>query len=582
MLMKKRLILCSLAAAAASVCFGQLMADVSVHSKYILAVDEYIPAPGQFVNTMPKYEDGDDATSMASKCTEAIAANKRGMITLGAYGGYVTFHFDHSIANVNGMRDFYISGNAMAGGAEPGIVMVSKDINRNGQPDDPWYELAGSADTDSIGKVDYGYRITYTKEPLKSIPWADNRGNSGTVDRNSFHAQEYFPLWLSSPLSFEGTLLPKNGVNTGTESKPHWVLNSLRYGYADNAANTDSAACSFDIAWAVDGERRPVELDFVDFVRVYTGENQQCGWTGETSTEISGAEDLHLEASIDAIVAAESQMATFEEMVLGDAGFWNGSDKTGTEIDGGYGSVAYANTFCSGSYRFHNTYNDTWGSWSGFSVSDKTSVVFESYDTDQYNSAVGHGYGGSGNYAVVFPYSERVEVMNKPEGDIVSGFYVTNTANNVKAYNEGDGMTGKFVTGDWCKLTVTGHHADGTTSEVGFYLADYRSSDEAAHYYIDYWQWLDLTSLGKVTALSFVITSSHNNEYGMTTPGFFCMDNLNGTPDHTAGVSHTGVTVAGSTESTRYTLGGTKLSSPRRGVNIIRMSDGTVRKVFVK
>ena len=29
------------------------------YSKYILAVDEYVPAPGQFVNTMPQYEEGD-------------------------------------------------------------------------------------------------------------------------------------------------------------------------------------------------------------------------------------------------------------------------------------------------------------------------------------------------------------------------------------------------------------------------------------------------------------------------------------------------------------------------------------------
>lgn len=50
-----------------------------------------------------------------------------------------------------------------------------------------------------------------------------------------------------------------------------------------------------------------------------------------------------------------------------------------------------------------------------FAVSNKTSVVFDNYDADQYNSAVGHGYDGSENYAVVYPYGELVEVMNKPE-----------------------------------------------------------------------------------------------------------------------------------------------------------------------
>ena len=61
-----------------------------------------------------------------------------------------------------------------------------------------------------------------------------------------------------------------------------------------------------DISWAVDDNRQPVSLDFVDFVRVYTGLNQKCGWLLETSTEILGAEDLHLEASLKAITTAVS------------------------------------------------------------------------------------------------------------------------------------------------------------------------------------------------------------------------------------------------------------------------------------
>ena len=46
-----------------------------------------------------------------------------------------------------------------------------------------------------------------------------------------------------------------------------------------------------------------MSLDFVDFVRVYSGLNQTVGILGETSTEVSEAEDLHLEESIAAIIA---------------------------------------------------------------------------------------------------------------------------------------------------------------------------------------------------------------------------------------------------------------------------------------
>lgn len=49
-------------------------------------------------------------------------------------------------------------------------------------------------------------------------------------------------MWLQSPLTFQGTLLPTNAWDksgTGT----YWVLNSYDYGYVDNKSNMDSTAC---------------------------------------------------------------------------------------------------------------------------------------------------------------------------------------------------------------------------------------------------------------------------------------------------------------------------------------------------
>lgn len=278
-------------------------------SPYIEAVDEYVPAPGQFINTLPAYEEGDDAETMARKCSEAIAGNAGGMICLGAWGGYVTFHFDHPLVNLPGQRDLYIQGNCIdtESSSEPGIVMVSQDLNGNGMPDDLWYEISGSADQDSLGLVCYNYEVTYD-----SLSWTDNQGNAGTVERNAFHSQPYFPLWLQSPLTFRGTRLPDNGQNQGSPQKPYWVHHPLRYGYADNCANQDTLGCSIDLSWAVDPQlRTPVHITHVDFVRVYSACLQQCGWLGETSTEICGAQDLHPEATMaDASIqplAAEEQ-----------------------------------------------------------------------------------------------------------------------------------------------------------------------------------------------------------------------------------------------------------------------------------
>lgn len=271
------------------------IASSRAQSPYIEAVDQYVPAPGQFINTLPVCEEGDDELSMATRCTEAIAHNAQGMVCLGSWGGYITFHFDHPLINVAGSRDLLLLGNAYEANSEPGIVMVSQDTNANGLPDDTWFEISGSADTDSIGKVTYGYEVTYSVADGE-IVWTDNQGDSGVITRNAFHEQPYFPMWLQSPLTFSGTRLPDNAYDkSGTGS--YWIHESLRYGYADNVSNNDRERCSIDLSWAVDPiSRTPVHLTHADFIRVYSGCMQQCGWLGETSTELCGATDLHPDA----------------------------------------------------------------------------------------------------------------------------------------------------------------------------------------------------------------------------------------------------------------------------------------------
>jgi len=261
--------------------------DTTSHeTSSLLTVLEYRPAPGQFVNTLPLYEAGDNAATMARKCTEEL--NLGNLITLGGFGGSVTFRFEQPVVNLEGC-DFCIFGNGHAGSSEPGIVEVSADSNGNGLPDDPWYELAGSADTDSIGMSRYGYQISYESSPMSNIPWSDNLGRCGYIARNAFHTQEYFPEWLESPLLFEGTCLPDNGYDLSGNGT-NWQQQAYRFGYVDNLPGNDPEQSGFDLDWAVDPiSRKPVTLKRIHFIRVYTAVNQSCGWLGETSTEISGA-----------------------------------------------------------------------------------------------------------------------------------------------------------------------------------------------------------------------------------------------------------------------------------------------------
>lgn len=277
-------------------------------SPYVTQVIDYRPAPGQFVNTMPSYEEGDTQETMNAKVLEAIGNGKKGMITLGAYGGYVIVGFDHTIQNVEGEKDFRIVGNAFTGSSEPGIIMVAYDKKQDGKPDaDEWYELAGS----EYGKntTIKGYEITYFRNEKDHVPtpdlenylsddtycpWIDNQNKSGHVYKNTFHDQDYFPKWITdNQIVFKGTLLANNGVDNGPDAYARWTLDAYDWGYADNTEGGDV----FDIGWAVDSKGQAVKLPGVDFIKIYTGVNQYCGWLGETSTEVGKIEDLHVLAN---------------------------------------------------------------------------------------------------------------------------------------------------------------------------------------------------------------------------------------------------------------------------------------------
>lgn len=296
---------------------------------YITRVLDFCPAPGQYTNSMPAYEEGDTRETMNRKVLDAIGENRRGLVSLGGYGGYVTVGFDHTIENKAGLRDFRILGNAFystanpnagrpeGGSCEPGIIRVAYDANGNGMPDeDEWYEIAGSAHRSPLTEswLDIArqagndvncytdYEITYYRpesepdqngETADYIRWEDNQGKSGYLSKNAFHNQPYYPQWIQEgTLTFKGTCLPQNAVDESGDGS-YYVLYKFAYGYADNDTNTSDGS-AVDIDWAVDKQGNPVHLSGVDFIQIYTGVRQENGRLGECSTEIMGVEDLHV------------------------------------------------------------------------------------------------------------------------------------------------------------------------------------------------------------------------------------------------------------------------------------------------
>lgn len=233
--------------------------------------------------------------------------NKKAHVSLGSFGGYIIIGFDHSIAPSGREYDFAIQGNAFnsssGGSNEPGIVWVMQDINGNGQPDDEWYELKGS-ETGIDGTIQ-DYEVTYYRPaPRAHTPWVDSEGNSGSVDMNAYHGQEYYyPNWIKEDsYTLYGTrLTPRNNQDPVTG---YWANNAYEWGYVDNMGSDNLVGGNvidgsgqrngFKIANAIYHDGTPVKLQYIDFIKVQCGVLSKSGWLGEISTEVFSFEDLSI------------------------------------------------------------------------------------------------------------------------------------------------------------------------------------------------------------------------------------------------------------------------------------------------
>ena len=302
------------------------------------------------------------------------------------------------------------------------------------------------------------------------------------------------------------------------------------------------------------------------------------------------------------IVTGAAQMASFDDL-------WYDSDEDGqydymfgpfwmNTVTESWGQLNYSGTFLSGSYAFSNNCMPSYGSFDGFAYSRSTSTTFSpaTFASDQFNAVTGGGYKGSETFAIGYVgYSNMptVTVLNSESGDRIRGFYVTNSAYALDAILNGDGQqnvvdangqacapTEGFHEGDYLLLTATGYDANGQqTGTASFYLADYRSADAAQRYYVNDWQWFDLSPLGVVKTIEFSMSATRHNQWGTTTPLYFCLDNFNDPNGIATAIRRM---AADMPATVRYNAAGQQLQQRQRGLNIVRSQNGTVRKVMVK
>ena len=295
----------------------------TAEAQFVSRVLDFLPAPGQYTN----------AEFMGTpEAAQSIVGTNKGMVSLGAYGGSITVYFENGIqndpANPYGV-DFTIYGNASPTWSEPGIIQVMKDENHNGLPDETWFEIAGS--DHYWNSTIANYEITYQNSGLNTatdIQWTDNQGKSGIIPENSFHQQTYYPKIQFFPsVSTNQYTLKGTKISGQIDLSNPGVVNSYRraFGYADNTpvlSYTEklpdnpytpeiegSGGDAIDISWAVDQDQKPVQLDEIHFIRIYTGMNTLAGWLGEISTEITGIRDVE-----PAAISGTSSMVAIQDL----------------------------------------------------------------------------------------------------------------------------------------------------------------------------------------------------------------------------------------------------------------------------
>lgn len=232
--------------------------------------------------------------------------------------------------------------------------------------------------------------------------------------------------------------------------------------------------------------------------------------------------------AVGGTVAAQSTF-DFESHTLASESYDNGGP-----VQGGADFIFTDNE----SIRLDNTYDTTYGSWTGFSISNTTDVTTLDY-SNQYSAAPGSGAGGSSNYGVYYLFgSLSAESANMQ----ITEFKITNTALaklimengyfNAKQFGSplgGNGQPDGTNGEDWFKVWIFAESDQGDLDSMEYYLADYRFADSTQDYIVDTWETIDLTQEFSfpVSTLNFSFESTDNDPvYGINTPTYFAIDDI--------------------------------------------------------
>ena len=217
----------------------------------------------------------------------------------------------------------------------------------------------------------------------------------------------------------------------------------------------------------------------------------------------------------------KSTIISFENAKLNADGYWRG-DETGTPFDN-WGSAAYACQYQEEGVTFPVNYTPAWASWSGFAISNRTATSYASATMipDQFNNITGKAKSGK-NFCVVYTFGETIDFGKSVT---LKGFWYTNNAWTVDAILNGDGMTpGKFEADDWLACYLMPTPANGSESGARYEIFLAKDGD-----YVKEWKYCDLSDVDafkNISSVSFGFGGTKKNDYGLTTPTYICIDDI--------------------------------------------------------
>ncbi len=183
--------------------------------------------------------------------------------------------------------------------------------------------------------------------------------------------------------------------------------------------------------------------------------------------------------------------------------------------------ISSSKSFISGNATFSLNKDEFWDG--GIVCSSKTDSTTARYE-NQYSSISGNGALKSKKYAVLYQPGTIVVNPSKVYNYTFKSMMLNNSTYAYLDMKFGSMYSKKFVAGDWFKLIITGYKNEVETAKVEFYLADFRAGKNIM---INKWTKVDLVKLNEVDKIKFTMESSDSSvEYGMNTPAYACIDNI--------------------------------------------------------